>query len=66
MDRLHDKKILLRYKDGKKFFYRTVYSKSEIITKSLLEIANRYCDGNLNHLTSVLNDIIEENSLISV
>ena len=66
MDRLHDKKILLRYKDGKKFYYRTVYSKNEIITKSLVEIANRYCNGKLNSLTSVLNELLEEKYLDNV
>ncbi|MBR5304127.1 MAG: BlaI/MecI/CopY family transcriptional regulator [Candidatus Gastranaerophilales bacterium] len=66
MDRLHDKRILLRYKDGKKFFYRTVYSKNEIIIKSLTEIANRYCDGNLNQLSVSLNEMMEDNLLVSV
>lgn len=66
MDRLHEKKVLLRYKEGKKFFYRTVYSRQEIIIKSLTEIANRYCDGNFSHISDVLNVMNTESELISV
>jgi len=60
MDRLFEKRVLLRYKQGKKFFYRTVYSNYEIITKSLDEIALRYCNGELSKLTEVLNSMIQE------
>ena len=66
MDRLYEKKVLLRYKEGKKFFYRTVYSNQEIITKSLNEIANRYCAGNLKQLSEVLNSIVNESCRVSV
>ena len=66
MDRLFEKKVLLRYKEGKKFYYRTVYSNSEIIVKSLNEIANRYCNNDLSILSSVLNSMIEEEYLVSV
>lgn len=66
MDRLFDKKVLLRYKQGKKFFYRTVYSNQEIIIKSLQETANRYCGGDLMRLSSVLNSMMEEDLLVSV
>lgn len=66
MDRLFEKKVLLRYKEGKKFFYRTVYSNSEIITKSLSEIANRYCRGDLKALRNVLDSMLNEECLVSV
>jgi predicted transcriptional regulator len=66
MDRLHDKRVLLRYKEGKKFYYRTVYSKNEIIIKSLSEIANRYCDGNITNLSVILGEMMEEKHLVSV
>lgn len=66
MDRLHEKKVLLRYKEGKKFYYRTVYSSEETITKALCEISNRYCNGDLRQLRQVLDSIIEENALVNV
>lgn len=66
MDRLFEKKILLRYKQGKKFYYRTVYSNEEIIVKSLNEISNRYCNGDIERLSSILKSMMEENCLIGV
>ena len=60
MDRLYEKKVLLRYKQGKKFFYRTVYSNHEIVVRSLNEIALRYCNGNLEKLSCILNNMLEE------
>ena len=66
MDRLYEKKILLRYKQGKKFFYRTVYSNNEIIIKSLEEITNRYCDGDLSRLSNILNSMLSEKCLVGV
>lgn len=66
MDRLFEKKVLLRYKQGKKFFYRTVYSNNEIVVKSLQETANRYCSGDLAKLSLILNFMMEEDLLVSV
>lgn len=66
MDRLFEKGVLQRYKVGKKFFYRTVYSNQETIIKILRETANRYCGGDLSKLNNVLNIMLEEKSLISV
>ena len=66
MDRLFEKKVLLRYKQGKKFFYRTVYSNNEIVVKSLQETANRYCCGDLARLSLILNSMMEEDLLVSV
>jgi len=66
MDRLHEKRILLRYKEGKKFYYRTVYSNFEIVTKSLNEIAQRYCCGDLEKLSLILNSMKDEKHLVGV
>lgn len=60
MDRLFEKRVLLRYKQGKKFFYRTVYSNHEIVTKTLSETASRYCNGDLARLSLILNTMMEE------
>ncbi len=65
MDRLYEKKILLRFKQGKKFYYRTAYSNNEIVIKSLNELANRYCNGSLVHLAKILDSAMQETALIN-
>ncbi len=47
MDRLYDKELLLRIKQGKKFFYRTATTNTEIVRNSLEKIAYQYCDGDM-------------------
>lgn len=64
MDRLYEKNILLRFKQGKKFYYRTAYSNYEIVSNSLKEIAQRYCKGDLSKLNQILQSF-ENNQLIS-
>ncbi len=64
MDRLVEKKVLLRYKQDKKFYYRTAYSKSEIIKKSLKIIADRYCKGDYNELINILNTMTEHEFIL--
>ena len=54
MDRLFEKKLLSRIKQGNKFYYKTLYSDSEIIKKSLNELAVRYCNGDTNKLISYI------------
>lgn len=66
MDRLYEKNMLLRFKQGKKFFYRTAYSSREIISDGLNELANRYCNGDLGRLALVLQELAEEKRLVSV
>lgn len=67
MDRLYEKKVLLRYKQGKKFFYRTMYSNQEMLVNSLNQIAVRYCCGDLTKVSQVLNIMMQsgEENLIS-
>ena len=57
MDRLYEKEILLRIKQGKKFYYRTAYSNNDIITNSLKKIAVQYCNGDINKLIQVASSI---------
>jgi len=54
MDRLVEKNIILRYKQGKKFYYRTAYTNNEVIIKSLKDIAQRYCNGDMSKLVSII------------
>ena len=65
MDRLFEKKVLLRFGQGRKFFYRTTFSRSEVIFNSLNEIAKRYCDGDIKKLTYFLNEVVNK-ELVSV
>lgn len=64
MDRLYEKNVLLRFKQGKKFYYRTAYSNYEIVSNSLKEIAQRYCGGDISKLNQIL-QTFENNQLIS-
>lgn len=57
MDRLFEKEVLLRIKQGKKFFYRTAYSNNDIISNSLKKIALQYCGGDMEKLIMVARSI---------
>lgn len=59
MDRLFEKEVLLRIKQGKKFFYRTAYSNSDIIATSLKKIAARYCNGDMTRLMHITKSMCE-------
>ena len=66
MDRLCEKRVLLRFKEGRKFYYRTAYSHQEVLVNSLREISNRYCAGDLNKLSNVLNSMLAQGELVGV
>ena len=59
MDRLYEKNILMRVKQGRKFFYRTSFSNRDAIINSLNEIALRYCQGDIKKLDQIINSINE-------
>lgn len=65
MDRLYDKGLLLRIKQGKKFFYRTATSSSEIIKNSLEKIAYQYCDGDMVKLLRFHQNICENQTALA-
>lgn len=46
MDRLVSKSILVRYKVGKKFFYKATMDKREMALDMLNEFTNSFFDGN--------------------
>ena len=60
MDRLHEKEVLLRIKQGKKFYYRTAYSNNDIIANSLKKIAVQYCNSDMKKLIEVANSLVGE------
>lgn len=59
MDRLFEKEVLLRIKQGKKFFYRTAYSNSDIVITSLKKIATQYCNGDMTKLMHITKTMCE-------
>lgn len=46
MDRLTGKSILVRYKVGKKFFYKAAMNKREMAMESIKEVAGQFFDMN--------------------
>ncbi len=50
MDRLDSKGVLVRYRSGKKFFYRSTIDKNEASKKAVEEILNQFFEGNYVHL----------------
>lgn len=65
MDRLFEKELLLRIKQGKKFYYRTAASSSEIIRESLEKIAYQYCNGDMAKLIHHAQNICESYTAIA-
>lgn len=45
MDRLSSKDMLVRYKSGKKFYYRSAYDREEVAREALNNIATNYFDS---------------------
>ena len=50
MDRLVSKSILVRYKVGKKFFYKTTMDRREMALDMLKEFTDNFFDGNYAHM----------------
>lgn len=50
MDRLTVKSILVRYKVGKKFFYRATMNKSEMALDSVREVASQFFESDYSSL----------------
>lgn len=46
MDRLSSKDLLVRYRDGKKFYYRSTFDKEEIARDTLKEVSEQFFNGN--------------------
>lgn len=61
MDRLTVKSILVRYKVGKKFFYKAAMNKREMAVESIKEVAGQFFD---NSYTGMIHFIENEFELI--
>lgn len=46
MDRLVSKGVLVRYRNGKKFFYRSTLDKNEASKKTIDMVSSQFFDGN--------------------
>jgi Predicted transcriptional regulator len=54
MDRLVSKGILVRYRNGKKFFYRSTIDKNEASKKAIETLSNQFFNGNYIHMLRFL------------
>lgn len=52
MDRLVSKSILVRYKAGKKFYYRVTMDKREMALEMMKEFAQNFFDGDISKMVS--------------
>ncbi len=57
MDRLVDKNMLVRYKQGKKFFYKTVSSRDEMAQQAIKRLASQYFNNDMNSLAQTINSM---------
>ena len=60
MDRLFEKELLLRVKQGKKFFYRSAYSYDDILRVSLERIAKQYCNSDMTRLSRFVQSLCND------
>ena len=45
MDRLTSKDLLVRYRDGKKFYYKSTFDKEEVAKETLKEVSDQFFNG---------------------
>ncbi len=57
MDRLVEKNMLVRYKQGKKFFYQTVSSRDEMAQEAIKKLASQYFNNDLESLAKAINNM---------
>ncbi len=50
MDRLVEKNMLVRYKQGKKFFYKAVSSRDEMAQQAIKKLAGQYFNNDMDSL----------------
>ncbi len=60
MDRLTVKSVLVRYKVGKKFFYKAAMSKSEMAVDAVKTVAEQFFDGNYTDMIKFIEHNIED------
>lgn len=60
MDRLVTKGVLVRYKNGKKFFYRSTLDRNEASKKVVETVVSQFFDGNCTKLLRFIERECEE------
>lgn len=50
MDRLSSKELLVRYRSGKKFFYKSVMDRNEMAISSIKELSSQFFNGDINEM----------------
>jgi predicted transcriptional regulator len=54
MDRLVGKSVLVRYKSGKKFFYKAAMSKAEMSSESINKLVEQFFEGDCSKLVEFI------------
>ncbi len=54
MDRLVEKNMLVRYKQGKKFFYKSVSSRDEMAQEAIKKLARQYFNNDMESLARAI------------
>ena len=57
MDRLVEKNMLVRYKQGKKFFYKTVSSRDEMAQEAIKKLASQYFNNDMDSLARTITNM---------
>ncbi len=57
MDRLVEKNMLVRYKQGKKFFYKTVSSRDEMAQEAIKKLASQYFNNDMDSLVKTISSM---------
>lgn|SRR5574344_273887 len=60
MDRLVEKNMLVRYKQGKKFFYKTVSTRNEMAEQAIKKLANQYFNNDMSSLATAVKSLQKE------
>lgn len=54
MDRLVEKNMLVRYKKGKKFFYKSVSSRDEMAQQAIQKLVSQYFNNDMSSFCSMV------------
>ncbi len=57
MDRLVEKNLLVRYKQGKKFYYKTVSSRDEMAQEAIRKVAGQYFNNDLDSFIDAIRNM---------
>ena len=63
MDRLVEKELLIRTKNGKKFSYQTTKSRNETAHKAILKLANTYFNDDLSLLHEAVQKVCNSSKM---